>query len=127
MADKLLDKEETEKDKALKMAKAIHEDKCATINGRDYVITNINHIKRRKVFSYFTHIQGDLSRADMWFLDSSDYAEVEKVIMSVVTYDNEALSKRSNHWDEFPEDYILFIQTMLPVISYPFLKGLSGD
>jgi hypothetical protein len=118
--------EVTEKDQALEMAKAIHEDKCATINGRDYVITNINHFKRRKVFSYFTHVQSDLSRADMWFLESSDYAEVEKVIMSVVTFDGEVLSKRSTHWDEFPEDYILFVQTMLPVISYPFLKGLNG-
>ena len=119
-------KELNEKDKALKMAKSIHEDKCATINGRDYVIANINHIKRRKVFSYFTHIQKDLARADMWFLESNDWADVEKTIMSVVTYSDESLSKRKDHWEEFPEDYILFIQTMLPVISYPFLKGLNG-
>jgi hypothetical protein len=116
----------SEKDAALKMAKSIHADKCATINDRDYVIANINHIKRRKVFSYFTHVQSDLARADMWFLESKDWAEVEKTIMSVVTYNDESLSKRKDHWDEFPEDYILFIQTMLPVISYPFLKGLNG-
>lgn len=109
------------------MARAIYEDNCAEINGREYVITKMNHIKRRKVFAYFTHIQDSLSRGDLWFLDSKDWSEVEKTIMDVVTYDDRTLSKSKSHWDDYPEDYILFIQSMLPAISYPFLKGLSGD
>lgn len=115
------------KDEAVDLARAIHEDKCATINGRDYEITLLNHLKRRKVFAYFTHVQRDLARGDLWFLETPEWAGVEKTIMDVVTYDGCLLSKRKDHWDEFPEDYIMFLQAMLPAISYPFLSGLSGD
>jgi hypothetical protein len=116
-----------ERDEAQDLAKAIHEDKCATINGRDYVITQLTHIKRRKVFAYFTHIQRALGRGDLWFLETPEWADVEKTICGVVTFEDNLLSKRPQHWDEYPEDFILFIQSMLPAISYPFLKGLSGD
>ena len=108
------------------MARAIYEDKCATINGRDYVITNMNHGQRRKVFAYFTHIQSALSKGDFWFLETTEWADVERTIMKLVTFEGSTLSKRTNHWDEFPEDYLIFIQSMLPAFSYPFLSALSG-
>lgn len=121
-----MSEEKEQVSKAQDMMREVHEDKCATINGRDYVITPINHIRRRKVFAYFTHIQNDLMRQDMWFLDSPDWREVEKIIEDHVTYDDIQISKRSNHWEEFPEDYILFVQTMMGALSYPFLSGING-
>ena len=116
----------SEEKEAVDMVKAIHEDKCATINGRDYVITSLNHIKRRKVFAYFTHIQKDLARSDLWFMQTKEWEDVENTINSVVTFDGSLISKLKDHWDEYPEDYIMYIESMLPAISYPFLKGLSG-
>lgn len=111
---------------AMQMVKAVHDDKCAEINGREYHITNINHIKRRKVFAFFTHIQHDLQRQDMWFLESKEWQEVERVIENCVTFNGDLLSKLNTHWDDYPEDYMLFIQTMLGAISYPFLSGVNG-
>jgi len=118
---------ELAREEALAMAKAIHVDKCATINGRDYHIANVNHLKRRKVFAYFTHIQKDLSNKDFWFLETKEWADVEQTICSVVLFESESLTKRKNHWEEYPEDYFLFIQSLMPALSYPFLQGLSGS
>jgi len=120
-------KETTPANAALEMARQIYEDKCATINGRDYFIANVNHLKRRKVFSYFTHIQNDLKNKDFWFIESSEWADVESTINSVVLFDDQSMSKRQDHWDTYPEDYFLYIQSMMPALSYPFLKGLSGN
>lgn len=108
------------------MIKEVHEDKCAEINGRRYEITNINHIKRRKVFAFYSHVQHDAAKGDFWFMESPEWRDVEKVIENAVTYKGDLLGKLSNHWDEYPEDYLLFVQTMLAALSYPFLKGLSG-
>jgi hypothetical protein len=109
------------------MVKAVHDDGCAEINGREYKITNVNHKKRRKVFSYFTHIQEAVQRGDFLFLDSPEWESVEKVINNIVTVDGNLLDKVPDHWEKYPQDYLLFVQTMLGAISYPFLAGLSGS
>jgi len=109
------------------MMKAVHEDQCAEIHGREYHLTSLTHVKRRKVFAFFTHVQNELQRGDLWFLESPEWAEVEKVINNCVMFDGDLLSKRKEHWDEYPEDYMLFIQTMMGAISYPFLSGFSGS
>lgn len=116
----------TDQSKALEMMRAVHEDKRATINGRDYDITSINHGRRRKIFAYFTHIQKDLQNQDLMFMDTAEWAEVERVIENCVMFDGNLISKINNHWDEYPEDYVLFCQTMLGALSYPFLRGLVG-
>ena len=113
-------------EKAKAMLKAVHDDKCAEINGREYHITKINHIKRRKVFAFYSHIQHAVAKGDFWFMESDDWRDVEKVIENAVTFDGDLLSKRQGHWDEYPEDYLLFVQTMLGALSYPFLSGISG-
>lgn len=118
--------EQTKTEQARAMMKAVHDDKCATINGRDYNITKINHAKRRKIFAYFTRIQSDLQRGDFWWMESKEWEEVERVVENVVTFDGILLSKATGHWDEYPGDYILFVQTMLGAISYPFLPESSG-
>lgn len=122
-----MSKEQSEIEKATDELKAIYEDGCATINGRDYTITNVNHKKRRKVFSYFTHVQKDLQNQDMWFLDSPQWDSVESVIENLVTFDGMLLSKLPDHWDKYPQDYLPFVTSMLGAISYPFLAGNSGS
>lgn len=117
---------EQQAEKARAMAKAVHDDKCATINGRDYQITTINHIKRRKVFAYYSHIQRDIARGDFSFLDSSEWQEIERVIQNVVTFEGDLLSKRQDHWETYPQDYITFVTTMLVALSFPFFPEPSG-
>lgn len=109
--------------KAIAMLKAVFEDEEAEINGRVYQFTKTNHKKRRKVFAFYTKIGSRLQSGDMSFLDSPEFEPVEKVINDIVMVDGELLSRKTDHWDEYPEDYITFIGTALGVISYPFMRA----
>jgi hypothetical protein len=103
--------------------KEVYDDKEAIINGRVYKFLKTNHKKRLRVFSHFTSIQDELVNNNMEFLGRDSWELIENTIMGVVSYEDEALSKRADHWEEFPGDYILFITMALSVISYPFLAG----
>lgn len=114
-------------EEALNQIKNVFEDGVATINGRDYKFTPMTHGERVKVFAFFSSIQHQIQGGDFSFLDDAKYKEVEKVIVSRVTYEDMQLSKIANHWDNFAEDYLIFVTTALGVVSYPFLKqGRSG-
>lgn len=118
MTDKIEQKKEASK--ALAMIKAVYEDGEATINGRSYVFNKVKHSKRKDVFSFYSRV-GSLG---MQFLEDTGFAKVEKLMMGVVTYNGDILSVLGdNHWEEFPEDYLMFITTAMGVISYPFMKG----
>lgn len=112
-----------QKKAALAQIKAVYEDGAAEINGREYKFHVTTHITRRKIFAFFTSIQNGIAASDFSFLASPKFAEVEKDINKMVTFDGNLLSKLDNHWDEYPEDYINFITCAMGVISYPFLKG----
>lgn len=131
MEDKQQDREapeglEGKQKQAQAMIRAVHEEGVAEINGREYHITALTHKKRRKVFAFFTHVQADLQRQDFSFLDSERWAAVEAVIENVVTHNGSLLAKSPDHWETYPEDYLIFVSTMLGAISYPFLPGSSG-
>tara|TARA_R110000850_G_scaffold95629_2_gene200693 strand:+ start:412 stop:783 length:372 start_codon:yes stop_codon:yes gene_type:complete len=117
-----------EQSKALDMIKSVYEDNSAEINGREYVFTSFNHKQRRKVFAYYTQIASQLEKGNMSFLDSKEFEHIEKLIEGKVMYDGNLLSvlnksDQENHWNNFGEDYIIFVTTAISVISYPFLKG----
>lgn len=111
---------------ALDQIKSVFEDGVATINERDYKFTAMTHSERVKVFAYFSSIQQQIQGGDFSFLDDSRYKEVEKVIAQRVTFDGMQLSKLNDHWETYPEDYIMFVTTALGVVSYPFLSGKIG-
>ncbi len=55
--DEPLSNEDEKKNAALDQIKAVYEDGEATLpSGLTYVINKMNHIRRRPVFAYFTHI-----------------------------------------------------------------------
>lgn len=110
-------------DSARSMIKAVHDDGFAEINGRQYDFTKMVHKERRKVFAFYTRIQAELQAQSMWFLESEEFKSVEAIIESRVLYNGQSLSKLGNHWELYPEDYILLVQTALGVISYPFLPA----
>lgn len=117
------DQEQTQAQQQAAIIKQCYEDGSAEINGNKYEFHKMAHKQRRKVFSYLMHVRPDLERQDFWFLDSPDFEAVEAVINSVVTVNGSLLSKKPDHWENHPEDYLKFITTALAVISYPFLKG----
>lgn len=118
MADQ---EEKAAQEAALGMMKAVYDDGEAEINGRTYQFLKMKHKKRRKVFAFFSRIQGMIAANDFSFMDSPDFEPVEAVIEDAVMIDNSLLSKLEDHWDRHPEDYIMFVITALGAISYPFL------
>lgn len=116
--------EQTEKSKAaLTMIKAVYDDGEAEINGNKYTFLGTTHAKRRKVFAFFSSIQRQIEQGNFSFLDTADFKPVEDTINGMVTFDGDLLSKKKDHWEEYPEDYLNFVSTAMGVISYPFLKG----
>lgn len=112
---------------AVDMARAVHEDKCATINGRDYEITSVTHKNRRKVFAFYSKVGESIGRGDFSFMDTDEWDVVEKTIENIVLFNGCLLSKSAGHWEEHPQDYITFVATMLVAISYPFFQGGNGS
>jgi hypothetical protein len=117
-----------EQDGALDLVRKVYEEKSATINGREYKITSMTHDRRRKIFAFFSAVQSDIQKGDFSFLDSEKFKEVEKNIESVVLFDGNLLKNIvPDHWEKYPGDYMLLIQTMLAVASYPFLSAGNGS
>jgi len=112
--------------KANDLIKAIYDDKEAEINGRIYTFTVMSFNERRTVFAYTSKIMGMLSNMDLSFVDDKEFKDIERdIIYKRVSVDDVSLSTK-NVLHEHPEDYILFVTTVLQVISYPFLRGPSG-
>jgi len=106
------------------MIQAVYEDGYAEINGRRYEFLKMTHKQRRKVFAFYSRIAEQVQRKNFAFLDSPDFEPVEAVINAAVTVDGRSLVKSSDeHWDAHPEDYLLFLATALPAISFPFLSA----
>jgi len=112
-----------QREKAVAMVRAVYEDGEAEINGRKYKFHKMTHVQRRKVFAFYTSIAPQLRADNMEFLDTPQYAAVEEVMWSNISFDGVALNKARDHWDEFPEDYVQLVATSLGVISYPFTRA----
>lgn len=117
-------KKEKQKE-ALQKLKAVYDDKCAEINGRSYRFLATTHQKRRRIFAYYSSVSHllDSKNLNFGFMGTEEFEEIENLISQMVTYENETLNKRPTHWEQFPDDYILFITTAMGVISYPFLSA----
>ena len=107
----------------LDILKQVVEDNVATINGRDYEFAKLTHSVRLKVFSFSSTVGGKIQNADFGWMDSEKYKGIEKTILDYVLFDGVQVSKRADHFEKYPEDYLTLILTALGVISYPFLQG----
>lgn len=114
---------EEQRKAALAQIKAIYEDGEAEVNGRPYKMHKMQHMERRKVFAFYSAVQAQLSANNFAFLDTPGFAEVEKVMWSAVSLDGELISKRRDHWEEYPEDYLSLVAAAMGVMSYPFLRA----
>jgi len=119
------DEKLTPKQQALAQIKAVYEDKCATINGRNYKFGLINHESRVKVFAFYSSVESLLAAGRFDFLTTPEFKAVFELIGNLVTYDDNRLSVLEDHWDEYPEDYLKFVSVALGAISYPFFRGVN--
>lgn len=111
---------------AMAMIKAVADDGVATINDRDYEIKKFNHVDRTTVFAFYSRIGNQIKAGDFSFLTDDQFSKVMKIIEDRVIFDGMQISKMKNHWDEYPEDYLQFVSTMLAVVSYPFMRAAVG-
>ena len=110
-----------EQAKAKAMIQAVYMEGEATINDHVYKFLKMTHKKRRKVFAYYSKVSGLVQNNDMSFLDSPEFEAVEQVVNESVMYNDSLLSVLGDtHWDKYESDYVTFIMTALPAISYPF-------
>ena len=116
----------SEENEALEMLKAVYDDGQAEIHGRAYELTKTTHKKRRKVFAFFSKYQKQIFSSDYSFLESEEFEHVEGLINNLVLFKGTLLSRIPDHWEKYPEDYLLFVTTMLGVISYPFFRDVVG-
>jgi len=113
-----------QKKAALAMIRAVYEDGEAEINGRVYTFCKMKHKQRLKVFAFYTQVSDNVQRGNFGFLATPEFESVENVINNVVSIDGSLLSKIGDgHWEDYPDDYLTFISTALPVISYPFFSA----
>ena len=114
-------------DEAQDMIKSVYEDGEAEINGRVYTMTSTTHTERRKVFAFFSTCNKDISEGDFSFLDSKKFEAIEKIINNTVLFEGCLLSRMPDHWEKYPEDYVIFVNTMMGSMSYPFFRGVVGS
>jgi hypothetical protein len=123
-----LSPEQKAKKAALDMVRTIFEDGEAKINGRIYTFNRMTHKQRRKVLAFYSRVAGAVQRQDFSFIDAPDFEPVESVINDVVTFDGSLLSRLGDeHWEKHPGDYLPFLGTALPVISFPFFPANVTD
>lgn len=114
---------EEQRQAAMEQVRAVYEDGEAEINGRKYVFHRMQHVERRKVFAYYTSIQRQMQAQDFGFLDAPGFAAVESVMWGAITFNGELISKRRDHWEEYPEDYLQLVSVAMGVMSYPFIRA----
>lgn len=112
-----------EQKKAFETIKTIYEEGEASVNGRVYTFTKMVHKERKKVFAFASAHQNELDKGNFSCLDHSDFEPVEKIIHNRVMFNGELLSRREDHWEEYPEDYVWLVAVAMQVMSYPFIKG----
>jgi hypothetical protein len=117
------EKDLTPEEAARAEIKAIHDDGFAEINGREYHFSKMTHGQRRKVFAYYSTVGQMVKSGNYGFMSTPEFAEVEKIVLAKVLFDGVQISKIEGHFEEYPQDYVTFINTTLTVISYPFFSG----
>jgi hypothetical protein len=112
---------ESDVKEAMALIKGVYEDNLATINGRDYSFINLNHKKRLEIFAFLTGKKEKIARGDFSFMATEEWNRIAVKIENSVLYDGELISKRKDHWEEFPSDYAKLMLIALQAIRNPLL------
>ena len=112
-----------QREEAMRQVRAVYEDGEAEVNGRKYTFHKMQHMERRKVFAFYSSVQKLMQVQDFSFLDTPQFAATEAVMWGAISIDGELLSKKRDHWEEYPEDYLNLVMVSMGVISYPFIRA----
>lgn len=115
--------QEEQRAAAMAQVRAVFEDGEAEVNGRKYAFHRMQHVERRKVFAFYSSVQRQVQVGDFSYLDSPQFAAVEQVMWNAISFGGDLLSKRRDHWEEFPEDYLQLVSVAMGVMSYPFIRA----
>lgn len=112
-----------QREAALAQIRGVYEDGEAEVNGRTYKFHKMTHVERRKVFAFQSSVQGQLAAGNFAFLDTPVFAQVEEVMWKNISFDGSVITKLRDHWEEYPEDYMMLVSTAMGVMSYPFIRA----
>lgn len=116
--------ENTSSNSELDMIKSVHDDGCATINGRTYTFGTFTHKKRLRVFAFSSSLGAEVSTGSFAFLASPEFQAINDLICENTLFDGMQISKLPEHWEKYPDDFIKFIMIAMGAISYPFARGV---
>lgn len=110
-----------------KEVEKLYKDKIAIINGNKYSFTNITSQEMIRIFVFYTQsFPKEKNNIDFSFLSSDEGVSITKLIENKVEFNGNLLSMQENHWELYPEDYLLFITNAIAFYSFPCLKSLNN-
>lgn len=112
-----------QREDALSQIKAVVDDGFAEINGRKYTLTKLTHNQRLSVFSYTTSVKEQLQAGNFLFMSTPEFKRVMSIMEKVVLFEDSGIDTLKDHWEKYPEDFVIFVSTFMSVISYPFMIG----
>jgi len=113
---------EEQRKEILKQLEEWHTQGMFTLNDRDYKISKLSHQFRIEVISVYSQIEAQLLTGNYGFLQNEDFKRIMKKVDEKIMFDNMTISKLSNHFEEYPEDYLDYVAISLKVICYPLYK-----
>lgn len=100
--------------------KVVNDDNKAEINGRTYQLSKMTHKQRLPFLQYYQDMQPNPVTGIA--TEKMDLEKVENMLSSCVLFDGALMKNLPQHFDNFPQDYMAYINTMLLVVVYPFLQ-----
>lgn len=116
-----MDMIQAQKDKIKEIESVVNDNNKADINGRTYQLSKMTHKQRLPFLQYFQNVQPNPMTG--MSVEKMDLERTEDMLAPYVLFENATLKNLPNHFDKYPEDYLTYIDTMLMVVVFPFLKG----
>lgn len=116
-----MDMIQAQKDKIKEIESVVNDNNKADINGRTYQLSKMTHKQRLPFLQYFQNVQPNPMTG--MSVEKMDLERTEDMLAPYVLFENATLKNLPNHFDKYPEDYLTYIDTMLMVVVFPFLRG----
>lgn len=94
-----------------------------SVNGREYELSKLTHSERLVIFAYYTTVMHRINVSDFGFMGDPQWRQIENRINEMTLFDGLQISKCRDHWETYPEDYMGVVCKVMPLVSYPFLRG----
>lgn len=115
--------------KIIEETKKIIDSGTIEIGENSYAIQKMDFRKARKVYTYFTSIQMNLTVGNYLFMETPEFSEVEKLICQYIDFNKSSINAIGidKHFNEHRNDYDPLMTTCMTVFSYDFIPGVAGQ